>query len=126
MHAPTFAPVAEKFRKVLAQTRFEMPRLPYVPNIAGEVMSGVSPNDIRACLTAHVCEPVLWQGVSIDAVAAQVPPEAHFLEVGLYSGSVLHNLLGRGWTPGSRSRTDVSEQWSQHIRGLAMELGRGG
>jgi len=64
---------------------------------------------------------VLWKA-SVDAVAAQVPA-AHFIEVG--PGSVLHNLFGRGWTPGSRARTDGAEDWTRHVQGLAAELGHG-
>jgi len=121
MHAPTFAPVAVEFRQVLERTRFESPRLPYVPNVTAEVLAGAAPDQIRTCLAAHVCEPVLWKA-SVDAVAAQVPA-AHFIEVG--PGSVLHNLFGRGWTPGSRARTDGAEDWTRHVQGLAAELGHG-
>jgi [acyl-carrier-protein] S-malonyltransferase len=121
MHAPAFAPVAAEFREVLACTHFQSPRLPYVPNVTAEVLADAAPDHIRGCLAAHVCEPVLWKA-SVDAVAARVPA-AHFIEVG--PGSVLHNLFGRGWTPGSRARTDGAEDWTQHIRGLAAELGHG-
>jgi [acyl-carrier-protein] S-malonyltransferase len=118
MHAPVFAPVAAGLAHVLARTRLVAPRGAYVPNVRGEVLEGASADDVRACLTAHVHRPVLWQK-SIDAVAARLPG-ACFVEVG--PRAVLYNLFGRGWTPGRRARTDATEGWSNHFASLVAEL----
>ncbi len=121
MHAPLFAPVAEKFRPVLDAATFAVPRYAYVANVAGIPAFGPRPNEIRANLTAHVCKSVRWQA-SIDALAARLP-EPHFIEVG--PRSILYNLFGRGWMPGRRSRTDVQDNWPDHIKGLIAELAHG-
>jgi [acyl-carrier-protein] S-malonyltransferase len=53
-------------------------------------------------LAAHVTEPVYWRR-SVEAVAARFP-DAWFVEVG--PGSVVHNMLSRGWLDVRRARTD--------------------
>jgi malonyl CoA-acyl carrier protein transacylase len=121
MHAPTFAPVAEKFRSVLDNTNFVTPALSYVPNVAGEPIVKATPDQIRTHLTDHVCKAVRWQA-SIDSLAARLP-DPHFIEVG--PRSILYNLFGRGWMPGRRSRTDVEDGWSDHIQGLTASLHHG-
>ena len=121
MHAPTFSPVAPRLRTVLDRTKMNAPRLPYVPNVVGTVLSQSTPDDIRAHLTAHVHKSVRWQA-SIDALAAQLP-EPYFVEVG--PRAVLYNMFGRGWMPGRRAKTDVSENWPDHIKGLIAELRHG-
>jgi [acyl-carrier-protein] S-malonyltransferase len=118
MHAPLLAPVAERFRSVLARTALKPPRRSYVPNVQGRVIRDPTPDQIRECLAAHVCEPVRWQA-SVEAVAACVV-SPRFVEVG--PRSVLYNLFGRGWMPGRRSRTDASEGWQDHFCRLIAEL----
>jgi [acyl-carrier-protein] S-malonyltransferase len=122
MHAPTFAPVAEKFRSVLAKTRIEDSRLPYIPNVLASIMANAPPDTIRTHLASHVCKPVFWQS-SIDALASRLPA-ARFVEVG--PRAVLYNLFGRGWMPGRRYKTDAGEHWPEHIRGLIADLRNGG
>src|SRR5258706_4401527 len=121
MHSPIFAPVAEKFRDVLAGTRIEAPLLAYVPNVTGTVLFEASPDDVRSHLASHICASVLWQA-SVDSLASRVS-NAHFVEVG--PRAVLSNLFGRGWMPGRRSKTDAGENWPQHIRALIAELHNG-
>jgi [acyl-carrier-protein] S-malonyltransferase len=118
MHAPVFAPVAAGLAAVLLDTKLGAPRGAYVPNVLGQVLEGAGVDDIRVCLTAHVHQPVLWQK-SVDALAARVP-DACFVEVG--PRSVLYNLFGRGWTPGRRARTDVTEGFPHHLASLVDEL----
>jgi [acyl-carrier-protein] S-malonyltransferase len=121
MHAPTFAPVAEKFRCVLDRTTFVTPTLSYIPNVGGEPISGATPDQIRTHLTDHVCKAVRWQA-SIESLAARLP-DPHFIEVG--PRSILYNLFGRGWMPGQRSRTDVADNWPDHIQELTANLRHG-
>jgi len=118
MHAPPFAPVAERLRAVLDRAPMKPPRLPYVPNTRGTILDAAAADQIRDCLVAHVCEPVRWQN-SIDAIAARIP-DACFVEVG--PRSVLYNMFGRGWSPGRRARTDAAEEWEAHFRALTEEL----
>lgn len=121
MHGPTFAPVAEKFRSVLDKTTFVTPALSYIPNVAGEPIARATPDQIRTYLTDHVCKSVRWRA-SIDSLAALLP-DPHFIEVG--PRCILYNLFGRGWTPGQRSRTDVQDDWPDHIQGLTARLRHG-
>ena len=122
MHAPVFATTAARLAVELAETRFATADLPYIPNTRAEIYERPSAKTIRACLTEHVHRPVRWQA-SIEAVAARVP-EPCFLEVG--PRSVLYNMIGRGWTPGARQRTDVATDWPEHVRTIAQELARAG
>jgi [acyl-carrier-protein] S-malonyltransferase len=103
---------------VLTDAVFSAARLPHVPNFHGAIRETATPDEIRECLLAHVCQPVRWQA-SIDAIAQRIP-RARFVEVG--PGTVLHNLFGRGWMPGRRARTDAAEGWRDHFRGLTSEL----
>jgi malonyl CoA-acyl carrier protein transacylase len=121
MHAPLFAPVAQRFRSVLARPALKTPRRPYVPNVQGQIIRDPTSDQIRECLAAHVCEPVRWQA-SVEAVAACVA-SPRFVEVG--PRSVLYNLFGRGWMPGRRFRTDASEDWQGHFCRLIAELRNG-
>jgi [acyl-carrier-protein] S-malonyltransferase len=118
MHAPLFEPVAAKMSVALARTILRQPFLAYVPNQRGIVMTAVSPDEIRSCLTRHVCEPVRWRA-SVDAVTGSIRC-ACFVEVG--PKNVLYNLFGRGWMPGLRASTDRSGQWQDHLRSLAADL----
>jgi [acyl-carrier-protein] S-malonyltransferase len=118
MHAPLFAPVAARFRTVLERTPLSPPRLPYVPNVRGTVVENATTDEIRDCLAAHVCEAVRWQA-SVETVAARVSSPC-FLEVG--PRSVLYGLFGRGWMPGRRARTDLSEGRQDHLTKLLAEL----
>ncbi|MDB4960386.1 MAG: malonyl CoA-acyl carrier protein transacylase [Myxococcales bacterium] len=102
MHAPRFAPVGERLGAVLADTRLTVPRLPYVPNVLGTVLEAATVGDVRSCLVAHASQSVRWQA-SIEALAARVSDPV-FVEVG--PRAVLYNMIGRGWTPGRRAKTD--------------------
>jgi [acyl-carrier-protein] S-malonyltransferase len=119
MHSPAFAPVAQRFREVLARTPIATPHLPYLANVNGALAVNPSPDQIRVNLAMHVCEPVRWRN-SIDTLAERVP-DAHFLEVG--PRAVLYNMFGRGWNPGRSSKADNGNNWREHIRGLTAELG---
>jgi len=121
MHSSALAPVAEKFRAVLARTQFTTPSLPYVPNVTGSAIVNATPEQIRTNLALHVRVPVRWRD-SIDGLAVRVP-DVHFLEVG--PGATLFNMFGRGWTPGRRSKTDTGRNWREHLNGLTAELRHG-
>ena len=118
MHAPPFLPVAPRLRAVLDGAPIEPPRLAYVPNIEGTIVEHATPAQIRDCLTAHVCRPVLWRA-SIDAIATRCPG-ASFVEIG--PRAVLSNLFGRGWSPGARACTDAAENWPEHFATLVHRL----
>jgi [acyl-carrier-protein] S-malonyltransferase len=118
MHAAVFEPTGTKLGAILRDARIAMPRRPYVPNVVGEVLESPSAEEIRACLTRHVHEAVRWQA-SVEAVAARVP-SACFIEVG--PRSILHDLFGRGWTPGRRAKTDAPKEWPEHFAALTAEL----
>jgi [acyl-carrier-protein] S-malonyltransferase len=122
MHATAFRPVAEKFEAILSRASFHVPRLPYVPNVVGRAADDASPDTIRACLKAHVCEPVLWRA-SVESVAAAVRDPC-FIEVG--PSAVLYNMFGRGWTPGQRAHADDHEEGKKasQLDRLVAELGR--
>jgi [acyl-carrier-protein] S-malonyltransferase len=118
MHAPAFCHVASQFRKILDQVSFETPKLPYVPNARAVILDHPDPAVIRECLVEHVSTPVHWQR-SVDTLAESVAG-ARFVEVG--PGTVLFNLFGRGWMPGSRARTDNEEEWDNHLTSLVTQL----
>lgn len=104
MHAPCFSATAERFARILADVRFTEPTGVYVPNVGGAILPHATPSEIRECLAAHVHRPVRWQA-SVDAMAAHVS-DPWFVEVG--PRSVLHNLFGKHWMPGRRSKTDAA------------------
>jgi [acyl-carrier-protein] S-malonyltransferase len=117
MHAPWFAPTAARFAEILAATPFALPERAYVPNVVGDVLSPTIAQ-IRACLTAHVHQPVRWRA-SIEAVARRVAAP-WFVEIG--PRAVLHNLFAKDWMPGRRAKTDAAENWRAHFAALAKEL----
>ena len=121
MHAPAFAPVAKKLRAILERSNIVPPNLAYVPNVLGSIIPNAEPQDIRTHLCLHVHQAVRWQA-SVDALASRLP-DPHFVEVG--PRAVLYNMFGRGWMPGRRAKTDVSENWPDHIKGLISELRHG-
>lgn len=93
MHTPRFAPVAEPFRRALAEVAWGTDtRIDYRPNVTGHV-EPADPETLTDRLTRHVCEPVLWRA-SVDALAAELP-HAIFLEVG--PRTVLRDLMLRRW-----------------------------
>jgi [acyl-carrier-protein] S-malonyltransferase len=121
MHSPLFASVGKALKTVLDGAPFVAPKLAYVPNVRGEVSEAASPPFIRECLAAHVFNPVRWQK-SVEAVASKLT-DPTFLEVG--PRAVLYNLIGRGWTPGKRAKTDSAKDGSGHFRELVVSLGHG-
>ncbi|HEY4059902.1 MAG TPA: ACP S-malonyltransferase [Kofleriaceae bacterium] len=118
MHAPVFAPTGSKLDAELATATFSPAALPYVPNTRGEIIEQPSAELIRTCLVEHVSRPVRWR-TSIEAVTARVENPI-FVEVG--PKAVLYNLFGRGWTPGTRKRTDMAEGWPEHVQTVVKEL----
>lgn len=118
MHAPCFAPTGERLAAVLEDVEISEPRGTYVPNVLGQLVERASPRQIRSCLAAHVHRPVRWQA-SVDAMAAHVAAP-WFVEVG--PRAVLHNLFGKGWTPGRRAATDASSEWPTHLAMLTTGL----
>ncbi len=118
MHAPCFAPTAARLAALLERVPFAAPLRPYIPNVHGEVIAQPLPAYIRTCLAKHVDHPVRWKA-SVDAIAAHVPAP-WFVEVG--PRTVLHNLFGKDWMPGRRSKTDSNEAWPAHLTALTTEL----
>jgi [acyl-carrier-protein] S-malonyltransferase len=118
MHAPCFGATAARFAEVLAGVKFTAPTMPYVPNVQGAIIDHPTPDEIRACLVAHVHLPVRWQA-SIEAVAERVLAPC-FVECG--PRAVLHNLFGKDWMPGRRAKTDSSDAWAAHVETVAAEL----
>ncbi len=102
MHSPLLAPVADRFRPVLAQAPWRPARLPYLPNVSAAPIDRPDPAHFVERLTAHVTAPVRWRE-SIERLAAD-HPSACFVEVG--PGSVLFNMLSRRWLDVRRERTD--------------------
>jgi [acyl-carrier-protein] S-malonyltransferase len=103
IHSPVFAVVADRFAAVLAQTPVTPGQRPYVPNVKGSPIAGATPDQIRSSLAAHVSHPVRWR-LSVERLATDLP-DSEFIEVG--PGAVLYNLLGSGWMPGRRSRSNA-------------------
>jgi [acyl-carrier-protein] S-malonyltransferase len=91
MHSSTFAPVAERFRRVIETAPFRVPAKPYTPNVMGESVTRPSPRFIQDKLIEHVHRSVHWH-LSIERISADVP-DAVFIEVG--PGTVLSNLSKR-------------------------------
>lgn len=102
MHSPVLAPVAKAFRPSLRAAPWKPSRLPYVSNVSGRVEKTTSADVYVERLSAHVTEPVRWR-CSIENVLSSAA-DAWFIEVG--PGSVVHNMLSRGWLDVRRARTD--------------------
>ena len=102
MHSPLLASVANAFRPSLHSAPWKTARLPYLPNVVGRHEATTNADVYVERLAAHVTEPVQWQR-SIETVASSFP-DAWFVEVG--PGTVVHNMLSRGWLDVKRARTD--------------------
>ncbi len=122
MHAPVFRPLGERLRPILDGVAIAVPALPYVPNVLGTIHDRADADLVRRCLVSHTHQPVRWRA-SVDAVAARVP-DACFVEVG--PRAVLFNLFGRGWSPGTRAKTDAAENWPAYLSTVTEELRRAG
>ncbi len=118
MHAPGLAAIGARLAVILDDLPLAPPRGTYLPNVLGEPVADASVAQLRACLAAHVHRPVLWRQ-SVDAIAARVPAP-WFVEVG--PRAVLHNLFGKDWNPGRRSKTDATRDWPVHFATVAEEL----
>jgi [acyl-carrier-protein] S-malonyltransferase len=102
MHSPLLAPVVNAFRPSLRAAPWKASQHLYLPNVSGLTEAPTSADVYVERLAAHVTEPVRWRR-SIENMAARFP-EAWFIEVG--PGSVVHNMLSRGWLDVRRARTD--------------------
>jgi len=118
MHAPTFRSVGDALRPVLARAAWRTPRLPYVPNVLGDVRTDATAADFVDLLSRHVCERVQWRR-SVEAVARLVEEPA-FVEVG--PRAVLYGLMGKSWRPGRRFRTDSTSPLRGHFAALTHEV----
>jgi [acyl-carrier-protein] S-malonyltransferase len=118
MHSPLFASVGTALKPALEAAPFVAPQRPYVSNVRGAIVDNATPALIRDALAAHVFNPVRWQQ-SVEAVAARLT-DPTFIEVG--PRAVLYNLIGRGWTPGKRAKTDSATDGSGHFRQLVVSL----
>lgn len=116
MHSSLFSPVAVALEPVLRAAPWRTPRLPYLPNVVGEIEPSPTPERMVTLLTQHVHRPVLWRA-SIEAALRRYP-DATFIEVG--PRAVLHNLLNKKWVSARRMRTDVPAPG--HYQALAKEL----
>jgi [acyl-carrier-protein] S-malonyltransferase len=57
-HSPLMAPAAEKLGRELAPLTIREPRVPFIPNRAGQVVT--DPEAIRRCLVEQVTGSVMW------------------------------------------------------------------
>jgi [acyl-carrier-protein] S-malonyltransferase len=97
-HSPLMAPAVDGLRDALAEATFADPVFPVIANASGEaVQTGV---DAKRLLADQLTAPVRW--VACMQAAAQVAPDATFVEVG--PGNVLAGLLKR-IVPGARAIT---------------------
>jgi [acyl-carrier-protein] S-malonyltransferase len=101
MHTSIFKPAADVLAPLLEAAPWQIPALPYIPNVLGEMIVEADGATIARLLRRHVYNPVRWRR-SIDLLAARYP-DARFVEVG--PGAVLFNLLQRRWHANPRYRT---------------------
>jgi [acyl-carrier-protein] S-malonyltransferase len=102
MHTPLFRPVADVLAPHLDAAPWQVPALPYMPNVLGEMIAEADGATIAGLLRRHVYSTVRWRQ-SIDLIAERYP-DACFVEVG--PGAVLSNLLQRRWHANPKYRTD--------------------
>jgi len=97
-HSPLMAPAVDGLREALGSASFTDPEFPVIANASGTaVRTGM---DAKRLLADQLTAPVRW--VACMRAAAEVAPEATFVEVG--PGSVLSGLLKR-IVPGARAVT---------------------
>ena len=88
-HSPLMAPAVDGLREALGSAAFADPEFPVIANASGTaVRTGV---DAKRLLADQLTAPVRW--VACMRAAAEVAPEATFVEVG--PGNVLSGLLKR-------------------------------
>lgn len=104
-HTPVFRPVAAALAPHLEAAPWQVPALPYVANVLGEMIAEADGATIARLLRRHVYSPVRWRH-SIDLLATRYP-DARFVEVG--PGAVLFNLLQRRWHANPKYRTDTPD-----------------
>jgi [acyl-carrier-protein] S-malonyltransferase len=97
-HSPLMAPAVDGLREALGSASFTDPEFPVIANASGTaVRTGM---DAKRLLADQLTAPVRW--VACMRAAAEVAPEATFVEVG--PGNVLSGLLKR-IVPGARAVT---------------------
>jgi [acyl-carrier-protein] S-malonyltransferase len=97
-HSPLMAPAVDGLREALGSASFADPDFPVIANASGTaVRTGM---DAKRLLADQLTAPVRW--VACMRAAAEVAPDATFLEVG--PGTVLSGLLKR-IVPGARAVT---------------------
>ncbi len=97
-HSPLMAPAVDGLREALGSATFADPGFPVIANASGTaVRTGM---DAKRLLADQLTAPVRW--VACMRAAAEVAPEATFVEVG--PGNVLSGLLKR-IVPGARAVT---------------------
>lgn len=67
-HCALMAPAAERFRQVLAEIEFQVPKIAVLHN--ADLKSHASASDIRSALAAQLCAPVRWTA-TIRALSAR-------------------------------------------------------
>lgn len=97
MHCPRFQGLVPQMAQILAASNMKRGRGQYWSNVTGTA-SDPEPERMRAHLTRHLHEPVLWRQ-TMDALAVAYP-DAVFLEVG--PRRILHDLARRRWLARSR------------------------
>ena len=88
-HTPLMQPAVERLRAVLAEVRFQSPRIPVVSNVDARTHS--DPEEIRSLLVDQVVRPVRWED-SVRWMIAELGVEQYY-EIG--PGRVLRGLLKR-------------------------------
>lgn len=118
MHTSLFEPVATLLRPHLEAAAWQAPRLPYVSNVLGDVLTAPKPADFIDLLARHVYSPVRWRG-SIELIA-DADPSAVFVEVG--PKTVLSNLLQKRWRNVKKLRTDGADPLGASLDNVAAKL----
>ena len=118
MHSSMFEPVGQAFRKILGEVRFQTPRLPYLPNRLGELISDPGQDTFVELLSTHVWRPTLWRK-SIDHLVER-HPDATFVEVG--PKAVLHNMLDKKWRRNPKLHLDTAEVTEAHLEQVISQL----
>ncbi len=93
-HSPLMQKAAEQFEKVLADVKFEEPKIPLFSNVTGKQASSAA--EVKESAVLHLTHPVLWtdeEAVLAGIIKADSANEWSVLEPG--PGKVLSGLWGQ-------------------------------
>ena len=118
MHASSFSPVGERFRRVLETVEFHAPNLPYFPNRLGRELERPTRDDFIELLSTHVHSPVLWRS-TVDHLVGRYP-DVTLIEVGPMK--VLYNLMNRKWIKNAKFHTDARDEVTDHLSEVVSKI----